>query len=172
VSYRDVSGNSTNYTHMFNSIVGHMLGGFKVATAIGRSIGRGLDYSMRKAGRGIDGAARQLVSGGRYSRNKGNDLDHLLGTGITFAGIQNSNIGDEINKILGILLPIVTIYISVILVVAGITSIILGGILIFSGIFIFGIPVLVIGLALTSAGAYGIATSISKLPKLPNPQFQ
>ncbi len=97
VGYRDPSGNNKHIA-MLNAIMGHMIGGIKLATKTARSIGRGADYAMRKASRGIDGAARQLTSGGKYSRNKGNDLDNLLGTGSTFAGIQNSNIGNWLTK--------------------------------------------------------------------------
>jgi RHS repeat-associated protein len=97
VSYRDESGNNAIIGQL-NAIMKHMMGSIKIGDKIGRSIGRGLDYSMRKAGRGIDGAARQLASGGKYSRNKGNDLDHILGTRRTFAGIENSNLGDWITK--------------------------------------------------------------------------
>ncbi|MCZ8238881.1 MAG: hypothetical protein O9310_10635 [Leptospiraceae bacterium] len=83
VGFRDPSGNNAIIGQL-NAIMKHMMGSIKIGDKIGRSIGRGLDYSMRKAGRGIDGAARQLASGGKYSRNKGNDLDHFLGTGQTY----------------------------------------------------------------------------------------
>jgi RHS repeat-associated protein len=171
VSYRDESGNNAIIGQL-NAIMKHMMGSIKIGDKIGRSIGRGLDYSMRKAGRGIDGAARQLASGGKYSRNKGNDLDHILGTGQTFAGIENSNLGDKLDKIFRIDVILVTIYVSVFLVVVGIVAIILGGELILRGIFLFGIPIFTLGLALTGAGAYRIMKSLEEQPKLPNIQFQ
>lgn len=58
-----------------------------------RSLGRGLDYASRKSGRGIDGSIRSIFSGGKYSRNRGNDLDSLFQTGSTFSGIEKSNLG-------------------------------------------------------------------------------
>ncbi|MCW7498431.1 hypothetical protein ND860_17980 [Leptospira levettii] len=105
VSWRDVSGNSTNYVHMFNQIIKHALGGRHkldddrvrgLARNLDRnlrSIGRGLDYASRKAGRGIDGSIRSFLSGGKYSRNRGNDLDSLFKTGSLFGGIEKSNLG-------------------------------------------------------------------------------
>ncbi|MCG9874528.1 MAG: hypothetical protein MH321_07055 [Leptospiraceae bacterium] len=169
VGFRDESGNNTVIGQL-NTIMKHMIGGIKIATKTARSLGRGLDHSMRKAGRGIDGAARQLASGGKYSRNKGNDLDHLLGTRRTFAGIENSNLGDKLDKIFRIDVILVTIYFSVFL--AGIVAIILGGELILSGIFLFGIPLFILGLALTGASACRIMKSLEELQKLPNPQLQ
>jgi hypothetical protein len=58
---------------------------------------------MRKAGRGIDGAARQLASGGKYSRNKGNDLDAAfsaigIDTRQSFKHIERGDVGDFVTK--------------------------------------------------------------------------
>ncbi|WP_165782268.1 RHS repeat-associated core domain-containing protein [Leptospira brenneri] len=99
ISWRDQTGNSTNYMHMLNQMVLHaVFGAAKIASQQIRSLGRGLDYAGRKAGRGIDGGARWLASGGNYSRNKGNDLDNLLSTGSFFESIQKSDLASWVSK--------------------------------------------------------------------------
>ncbi len=110
IAWRDVSGNSTNYVHMFNQIVSHSLGGRhkldgsrvrslgKTIDHSARSLARGMDYAGRKAGRGADGGARSLISGGKYSRNKGNDIDNLLGSGKFFQSLQKSDVSNWFSK--------------------------------------------------------------------------
>ncbi|WP_425268683.1 RHS repeat domain-containing protein [Leptospira brenneri] len=98
IAFVDPSGNNA-IVHMFNQFFRHaFFGAAKIATQQLRSLGRGLDYSGRNAGRGIDGGARWLASGGNYSRNKGNDLDNLVGTKNFFASIQKSDVSNWLTK--------------------------------------------------------------------------
>ncbi|MDZ4130301.1 MAG: RHS repeat-associated core domain-containing protein, partial [Hydrogenophaga sp.] len=67
--------------------------------AVGRSsdhtfkgIHRGITGSARQIGRAMDGGVHWLTSRGSYSRNKGNTLDHSLGTNF-FRGIERSDAG-------------------------------------------------------------------------------
>ncbi|TGK97097.1 RHS repeat-associated core domain-containing protein [Leptospira brenneri] len=99
IAWRDQTGNSTNYMHMLNQMVLHaVFGAAKIATQQMRSMGRGLDYAGRNAGRGIDGGARWLASGGNYSRNRGNDLDSLFRMKNVFGALEKSDLSNWLSK--------------------------------------------------------------------------
>ncbi|TGK86869.1 hypothetical protein EHQ24_04520 [Leptospira noumeaensis] len=99
IAFLDSTGNSTNYMHMINQILRHaVFGASKIASQQMRSMGRGLDYAGRNAGRGIDGGARWLASGGSYSRNKGNDLDNLFRMKNFFGALEKSDLSNWLSK--------------------------------------------------------------------------
>ncbi|WP_425268684.1 RHS repeat-associated core domain-containing protein [Leptospira brenneri] len=87
IAFVDPSGNNA-IVHMFNQFFRHaFFGAAKIATQQLRSLGRGLDYSGRNAGRGIDGGFKFIISGGKFKRQNGNDLDNLFQSGNFFKSL-------------------------------------------------------------------------------------
>jgi RHS repeat-associated protein len=69
-----------------------------------KAMNKGTSDGARRIGRAIDGGARWLASGGKFSRNKGNDLDYFYGefgvdTNGLFDSIQNSDLGRAVTDI-------------------------------------------------------------------------
>ncbi len=143
MSYRDPSGNIKGLPN-FSKLIKHMVGGIKIADKAFKSAARGLDhsvrnfaksdlgkdiqFSIRKIGRAIDGGARWLVSGGKYSRNRRNDLDRLFNTEIF------RNIEKDIQRITFVSEIRVNHFIQIAT----------GIVLIFFGL-LFGWPILIVG---------------------------
>ncbi len=99
VKYNDYTGNRPEVMRMLNQMIKHgVYGAAKIATSHIRSMGRGMDYAGRKAGRAMDGGARFIASGGKFSRNRGNDLDSLFGTGSLFESIEKSDASRWVTK--------------------------------------------------------------------------
>jgi hypothetical protein len=95
---------SDAYRRIFRSI-DHSLS--KVTRSMDHSlkdINRGVSGTSRGVAKAMDGGARWLASGGKYSRNKGNDIDAFYGdrgidTNGLFKSIQYSDVGRGITKI-------------------------------------------------------------------------
>jgi hypothetical protein len=69
-----------------------------------KSAAKGIAGTARRIAKGMDGGARWLISGGNFSRNNGNDIDHALGniginTNEFFASIVRSDLGTGVTDL-------------------------------------------------------------------------
>ncbi|MCG6140635.1 RHS repeat-associated core domain-containing protein [Leptospira mtsangambouensis] len=80
IAFVDVTGHNPGM-HRINQMIRHTIAG------------------ARRLGRNIDGGARWLANGGNFSRNKGNDLDNLLGLPNMFSQIEKGDLGRLTTKV-------------------------------------------------------------------------